>query len=164
MEPSPHPLRRDANVVTDNIKHLFGTYKYPTVTINRINHSLHSLCISSLIIDHSCVAIKAALAASRPPGPPKAPISWIAAGIFYHKACSHWLPMRVGFVHNELFFALPGFSLTVRCGALSSALGLFIFPSVCLGGVEVGRRPLTLAAAENSRDWFVFIDLLWFYL
>jgi hypothetical protein len=29
MEPSPHPLRRDANAVTDNVKHLLGPINTP---------------------------------------------------------------------------------------------------------------------------------------
>jgi hypothetical protein len=35
---------------------------------------------------------------------------------------------------------------------------------VSLGGAGVGWRPLASAVAENPRDRFIFLDLLWFYL
>jgi hypothetical protein len=41
---------------------------------------------------------------------------------------------------------------------------LSVSSGVHLGGAEIGRRPLATMVTGNSRDRFVFLDLLGFYL
>jgi hypothetical protein len=41
---------------------------------------------------------------------------------------------------------------------------LGVSSGICLDGAGVGRRPLAMMVAGNSRDHFVFLDLLGFYL